>query len=137
MFTNLLLLLGFFFRWHVIATMIQINMMQMVIRALVVAATMMINVRLASLVSLVLEVTPTVLDGLEIVVDNVTEDVTFSLYTVVVLFTTRGVEADGTAVAGVCGIPVGVVEVDNDLLDTLLEDDGLTTLVVIAVVVAV
>ena len=115
-------------------------MMQIVIRALVVAATTMINVRLASLVSLVAVVTPTVLDGcttpdeLEIAV---IVDVTFSIYTLVVLvlFTTGGVEVDGTAVAEVISLLVGVAEVDNSLLVTLLEDDDLTSLSVIVVAI--
>lgn len=59
-----LLFLGFFLCLNVNAMMIQINIMQMVIRALVVAATTMINVRLAlSLVSLV-AVAPTVAEEL-------------------------------------------------------------------------
>lgn len=60
-YTNLLLL-GFLLCRNIIAMTIQINMMQTVIRALVVAATIMINVRLASSVSLV-AVTPTVTVG--------------------------------------------------------------------------
>ena len=59
--TNLLLL-GFLLRLHIIAMTIQINMTQIVIRALVVAATMMINVRLASSVSLLPVGAPTVVD---------------------------------------------------------------------------
>ena len=50
--------------------MIQINMTQIVIKALVVAATMMIKVRLASSVSSALGVTPTVADDF-IVIDVV------------------------------------------------------------------
>ena len=64
--TNLLLL-GFLLRRHIIAMMIQINMTQTVIKALVVAAMMMINVRLASSVSLLAVGAPTVGDDSTVV----------------------------------------------------------------------
>ena len=122
-----LLLLGFLLRRHIIAMTIQTNITQTVIRALVVAATMMINVRLASSVSSLTVGAPTVVD--DSTTTNVLEvtdaDVIFKvLLSLEVLFTVDGAEETGTA-AEVATLLVEGVELDTSLLDAVLEGNAI------------
>ena len=103
--------------------MIQINMMQMVIKALVVAATIMINVKLASLVS-PLAVAPTV-DEVPIVneVLEVTCDVVIGDDDEVLEVLSTGGEETDIDVEVVSLLLDKGFEVDTISLDELLEGD--------------